>query len=200
MGGMKIRVLKIGVLCATVAVAFLVYRYGPRKDEAKPVSRPAPPASTSTVEKMLADGPGKEAHEAKVLEMALTKKPGHTPVLMKLAKLEEDKGKLDDATRHLQEIVKNEPGNTEARLELGRVFFERGNIQGALEETQAILKVQPDNPDALYNLGAIYGNLGNATLARQYWGQLIAKSPQSESGKRAQQMIALLPPHSQQVP
>ena len=190
---MKVRAMKIGVLCATVVVALLVYRFGPKRETAKPTAKPVASSAPSPAEVMMSEGPGKEAHEAKVLEMALSKKPGHTPVLMKLAKLEEDKGNLDEATRHLLEIVKNEPGNMEARLELGRLYFQRGNIQGALDQTQAILKVQPDNPDALYNLGAIYGNLGNAALAREYWGRLIAKSPQSDSGKRAQQMIAMLP-------
>jgi Flp pilus assembly protein TadD len=193
---MKIRLMKFGVLFGMVLAAILIYRFGPKRENEKGAARSAAPAASTRGGAMSADDPGKDAHEAKVLEMALTKKPGHTPVLMKLAKLEEDKGNLDEATRHLQQIVKSEPGNYEARLELGRVYFQRGNIQGALDETQAILKAQPQNADALYNLGAIYGNLGNAGLAREYWGRLISFAPDSESGKRARQMMAQLPPVS----
>jgi tetratricopeptide (TPR) repeat protein len=136
--------------------------------------------------------PGTSGHDLKVLERALIKKPGHTPVLMNLAKLEEQEGQLEDAARHLKEIVGRESGNLEARLELGKVLFQRGDVQGALEQTQAILKVQPGHPDALYNMGAVYGNLGNARLAREYWTRLIALAPQSESGKRAQRMLPQL--------
>ncbi len=190
---MRVRILKIGVLCCALAVLVLIFRFAPKRETTRPVPKPASnQAASAPVAKPL-DMAGKSEHDVKVLEAALAKKPGHGPVLMKLAKLEEDKGQLDKAADYLQQIVKQEPGNLEARLELGRVFYQKGNIQGALDQTQAILKAQPNNADALYNLGAIYGNLGNAQLARQYWGRLIAADPKSESGKRAQEMMARLP-------
>ena len=189
---MRVRILKAGVLCAALAALFLIFRFAPKPQTNRLPAKPAEARADALSAAKPAEMPGKDQHDLKVLEMALTKKPGHTPVLMQLAKLEEEKGNLDKAAEHLQEIVRQEPGNLEARLELGRVSYQRGNIQGALDQTQAILKVQPNNADALYNLGAIYGNLGNAKLAREYWRRLIALDPQSESGKRAQQMMAQL--------
>ncbi len=193
---MKARILKIGVLCLALGTLLLIFRFAPKRGTGS-ANRPAPTAATQRTTTSVVAKPdvsaGKSEHDVKVLEAALSKKPGHTPVLMKLAKLEEDKGQLDKAAEYLQDIVKQEPGNLEAKLELGRVFYQKGNIQGALDQTQAIIKAQPNNADALYNLGAIYGNLGNARLAREYWGRLIAADPKSESGKRAQEMMARLP-------
>jgi len=193
MNQMRARILKIGVLCFALATLLLIFRFAPKRETSRPATTPSStPAAAITASKP-SETPGKSEHDMKVLEAALAKKPGHAPVLMNLAKMEEDKGQLDKAADYLQQIVKQEPGNVEARLELGRVLYQKGNIQGALDQTQAILKAHPDNADALYNLGAIYGNLGNTRLAREYWGRLIATDPKSESGKRAQEMMARLP-------
>ncbi len=174
---------------AAVTVAVAVYRGMPdrRKTAAfvpKPMQRePDRSARPPAVN---------EAHEAKVLAMALEKKPGHTPVLFKLATIEVEQGHYQDAERHLSEIVRKEPGNPEARLELGKVLFQLGDIQGAIEQTEAILKTRPSYADALYNLGAIYGNLGNRERAEHYWNTLIALDPGSENGRKAQQMLTRL--------
>jgi Flp pilus assembly protein TadD len=189
---MQVRILKVGVLCLVATAILLLVGFAPKRHADQPANKTveAHRALTATAHSQAI--PGTSGHDLKVLEGALIKKPGHTPVLMNLAKLEEEKGRFDDAAKHLKEIVDQESGNLEAKLELGRVLFQRGDVQGALDQTQAILKVQPGNPDALYNMGAIYGNLGNATLAREYWGRLIALAPQSESGKRAQRMLPQL--------
>lgn len=133
-----------------------------------------------------------DEHEAKVLGEALKKRPDHVPVLLRLASLSLEAGKSDEAAKYLTQVLKQEPGNVPARVDLGKILFETGKIPEAIQTTEEILKVQPDNPDALYNLGAIYGNLGQKERALKFWNRLLAVSPQSESGKRAQQMMAEL--------
>ncbi len=135
---------------------------------------------------------GTDQHEVKMLAEALKKRPDHIPILLRLASLALESGRLDEAERHLNEALKLEPGNVPARLDLGRVQFETGRVPEAIQTTATILKVQPDNPDALYNLGAIYGNLGQRERAIEYWNRLLSSSPQSESGRRARQMMSEL--------
>jgi tetratricopeptide (TPR) repeat protein len=137
-----------------------------------------------------------EKHEAVILAEALKKKPDHTPVLFRLAQISQESGNYPEAARHLKEILRHEPDNTDALLELGKVLFELGDVPGAIEQTQKILERRPSHADALYNLGAIYANLGNSKSARDYWGRLIASSPQSESAGRARTMLGKLPPKS----
>lgn len=131
-------------------------------------------------------------HEAKMLAEELKRKPGHVPVLFRLAQLSEESGHPRDAARYLREAVKQEPDNADARLELGKVLFETGDVAGAVDENKKILDKQPDQADALYNLGAVYANVGNADLARQYWSRLVQASPESESGKRARDSLGKL--------
>jgi tetratricopeptide (TPR) repeat protein len=187
----KVRLFKICLIMLGAAAAVILYRGLPSR------VRPSPPAARAPREVEVpqtpkAAGISSEEHEAKVLAMALQKNPGHTPVLFKLAKIESDEGRYQDASRHLREIVGKEPGNAEARLELGKVLFQVGDVQGAIEQNEAILKGHPDYADALYNLGAIYGNIGNRERATEYWKRLVALDPHSDSGRKAEQMLGRL--------
>lgn len=189
---MLVRIMKAGVLCIVAASILLLIGFHPNRSNNQQAIVNVLAHSAPAAAAVSGEAPGTGVHDLKILEKALVKKPGHTPVLMNLARLEEEKGQFDEAAKHLTEIVDQDSGNLEARLELGKVLFQRGDVQGALKQTRAILEVQPRNPDALYNLGAIYGNLGNAAMAREYWGRLIALDPKSESGQRAQRMMPQL--------
>ena len=132
------------------------------------------------------------AHELKELAVQLQKKPGHLPVLMRMAQIEHDQGKLSDAVTHLREALASEPGNADVHMELGRTLYESGDRDGALKETEQAIAINPKHVDALYNLGAIYANLGDTQRARSYWEKAIASDPESESGKKARDGLARL--------
>lgn len=148
----------------------------------KVASRTEAPAASKAAPVAAADNP---EHELKELEVQLQKKPGHLPVLLRMAQLERDKGELDDAAGHLREAVRSEPSNPDAHLELGRLLYERNDVGGAIAETEKVLALNPKQVDALYNLGAIYANLGNVGRARSYWSQAVAADPAADSGRKA---------------
>ena len=174
--------LLLGALIAVIGVfTFLLMRVTPGS---------APPAAA----RQEPPRPGVETpeHEWKELSVQLEKKPGHVPVLMRMAQLERDKGKLDDAVSHLRDAVTSEPGNVDARLELGRALYDKGDVGGAIAETEKILSADPKQVDALYNLGAIYANLGNAERARSYWKKAVEAGANADSGRKAQQGLSKL--------
>jgi tetratricopeptide (TPR) repeat protein len=193
---MKIQILKIPVICLTLGLAilacFILLRLHHEGNHPAAQSIPALRPSHSGTPPQDPSKAQNPMHEAKVLTMALQKKPGHVPVLLQLAQLESTKGQFKEAEGHLQQIVNAEPENIDARLELGKTKFQLGDVAGALENTLAILKLNPTQPDALYNLGAIYGNLGDKKRALEYWNRLLSTAPNSESGKQAQQLIGQL--------
>jgi tetratricopeptide (TPR) repeat protein len=133
--------------------------------------------------------PPKREEELKSLEGSLKQNPDHAPILLRMAQLKRDMGKLPEAVEHLREAVKADPKNRDARLELGRLLFDTGDVQGAIRETEQLLELDPANVDGLYNLGAIYGNLGQDDRARQYWRKAAATAPDSESGRRAREAL-----------
>ena len=63
------------------------------------------------------------AHELKELAVQLQKKPGHLPVLMRMAQIEHDQGKLAEAVTHLREALASEPGNADVHMELSLIHI-----------------------------------------------------------------------------
>ncbi len=131
-------------------------------------------------------------HEVKALLGELEKNPDHVPILMRLAQVSRNAGKLNDSIRYLKEAVAQDSKNTDASLELGRVLFETGDVSGAIRATEHALEINPLNVDAIYNLGAIYGNLSQDQRAREYWQKAVALAPDSDSGRRAEQNLQKL--------
>ncbi len=148
-------------------------------------SETAPTAKSSAV-------PDNPDHELKELGVQLEKKPGHFPVLMRMAQIERDQGKLADAEAHLREAATSEPARADVHLELGRLLYEKGDKDEALKQTQQALTIDPKYVDALYNLGAIYANAGNLERARSSWESALALEPDSDSGKKARDGLAKL--------
>src|SRR5579871_5253029 len=143
-------------------------------------------SGTATAPKAAAVVSDNPEHELKELAVQLQKKPGHTPVLLRMAQLERDKGALDDAAGHLREAIQGEPSSQDAHLELGRLLYERRDVNGAIAETEKVLSLNPKQVDALYNLGAIYANLGDAERARSYWSRAVVADPAADSSRKAQ--------------
>ncbi len=135
--------------------------------------------------------PQNPAHE-RALEEELKKKPGHPPILLRLAELERDAGRPAGAVPYLRQILEQDPKNEDARLELGRMLYDAGDVEGALKETQQLLADHPNQVDGLYNLGAIYANQNRLDLAREYWSKAVVTAPLSDSGRRAKDSLAKL--------
>jgi tetratricopeptide (TPR) repeat protein len=148
-------------------------------------SSPATAATQSAV-------PENPAHERAALEEELQKKPGHPPILLRLAELEREAGRPSGAVPYLRQILEQDSKNEDARLELGRMLYDTGDVEGALKETKQLLVDHPDQVDGLYNLGAIYANQNRLDLAREYWSKAIATAPTSDSGARARDSLAKL--------
>jgi Flp pilus assembly protein TadD len=123
--------------------------------------------------------------ELQSLQHDLAQNPAHVPILLRLAQLSREGGKLDKSVEYLRQAVSEDPKNHDALLELGRALFETGDVEGGIRETRRLLELDDSNVDALYNLGAIYGNLGQDDQARQYWKKAVELAPSSESGRRA---------------
>ncbi len=185
----KSRKVLLGVVLA-VATGVVVYVAG----SGLTATRPAATAARGNASRS-APSTGQfdtQAHERKMLEAALKKKPDHKPLLFRLAQLAEQDGKNDVAEQHLRQILKVDPNDADAQIELSKLLFNRGDISGALATTQHLLAHQPDQPDALYNLGAVYANLGNSGKAKETWARLIATHPESESAAKARQYLPRL--------
>jgi tetratricopeptide (TPR) repeat protein len=168
-----------GLMVMIAACALFLFRV---------VSRSEAPAAASQG-KASAESPD---HELKMLAVELRKKPGHIPVLLRMAQLERERGGVDQAAQHLREALANEPSNLDAHLELGRILYEKGDVGSAIAETEKVLETNPKQVDALYNLGAIYANTGNPARARSYWTRAVQADPAADSSRKAREALTRL--------
>ena len=180
--------MKRKVIIAVVPIAIGVGTLFVLNKMMSPSGSKSSPASTQTQSAV----PENPAHERAALEEELRKKPGHPPILLRLAELERDAGRPSGAVPYLRQILDQDPKNEDARLELGRALYDAGDVEGALKETKQLLVDHPDQVDGLYNLGAIYANQNRLDLAREYWSKAVATAPTSDSGGRARESLAKL--------
>jgi tetratricopeptide (TPR) repeat protein len=146
---------------------------------------PSPMLKPLTKEMSQKQAPATPAHEKAFLEEQLKTKPGHPPILLRLAELEKNEGKLADAKKHLEEAIKSDPSLIDARLELSLVSYQLGDADEAEKQNLAVLKLDARQPDALYNMGAICANKNRLVEARQYWTDAVKYGADTESGKNA---------------
>ena len=166
-------------VCLLAAGAGTAYRLSHRTGRAALQATPAldPVAShAATADK---------EHEIATLKENLKQNPKHVPVLLRLAQMSREVGRLNESANYLKDAVAQEPSNRDARLEFGRILFDTGDVAGATREMEALLKSDPADVDALYNLGAIYGNLSQDDRARGYFEKAVATAPESPSAKLA---------------
>lgn len=180
--------MKRKVIIATVSLAIGIGTFMMLNKMMSPAGSKPSPAKSETQSAV----PQNPAHERAALEEELKKKPGHPPILLRLAELERDAGRPAGAVPYLRQILDQDSKNEDARLELGRMLYDAGDVEGALKETKQLLADHPGQVDGLYNLGAIYANQNRPDLARKYWSEAVAAAPASDSGARSRDSLAKL--------
>ncbi len=180
--------MKRKVIIAVVPLAIGIATLFVLNKMMSPSGSKSSPVSTQT-QSAVPDNP---AHERAALEEELKKKPGHPPILLRLAEMERDAGRPANAVPYLRQILDQDSKNEDARLELGRMLYDAGDVEGALKETQQLLADHPNQVDGLYNLGAIYANQNRLDKAREYWAKAVAAAPTSDSGARARESLEKL--------
>jgi Flp pilus assembly protein TadD len=175
-------------VCLLAAASGAAYRWSHRTGRAALQVTPA--LDPVAVHATTAD----KEHEIATLRENLKQNPKHVPVLLRLAQMSREVGRLNESANYLKDAVAQDPSNRDVRLEFGRILFDTGDVAGATREMEALLKSNPADVDALYNLGAIYGNLDQDDRARGYFEKAVATAPESPSGKLARDALTKLLP------
>ncbi len=115
---------------------------------------------------------------ADAFEQAHKVRPDDPLTHLRLAQVQVELGRLDEAAEHL-EIAANTPALAAAvALSLGEIAAARGNDTGAVEHFQAVLAAQPDAADARYALAQALRRLDRRGEAEA----LLAAAPVPASG------------------
>jgi len=106
-----------------------------------------------------------------------------------LAHLLQDSKLFEKAITNYKKYLENSPEDTDARVDMGICFYNLGDYTTAINEMESALKYQPKHQIAHLNLGIVNLTAGNVDVSKEWFKKTVELNPNSESGKRAQELL-----------
>lgn len=135
------------------------------------------PAEVVRAGSLFSDGDVSAAEN--ILRAYLLKAGEHAEALRLLARIQHQRGVLDEAERLLDAGLKLAPDYRAARVDYTRVLIDRQKYPQAHDLVQSLLELEPSNGNYLSLYAAACVGLGRHEQAIGLYGQLLAGSPDS---------------------
>lgn len=103
--------------------------------------------------------------------------PASLDARVRLAAMDWEEGRQEEAERGLQEVLKENPRAADALLLQGKIALRRGDGKGATQAFRTVLNDQPDHAEAYTLLGRAHLALGEIDLARENLQKAVALNP-----------------------
>jgi tetratricopeptide (TPR) repeat protein len=86
--------------------------------------------------------------------------PRHVESILKLAEIELDRSKLDEAKALVARALTIRPESAEAHAALGKILEQRGDVKGATGELETAERLAPETRTTRYQLAQLYRKQG----------------------------------------
>jgi tetratricopeptide (TPR) repeat protein len=166
---------------AVVALVLLAYVI---LDEKRPAALPVQPPSGQTANAAMPLPP-----EIQELENNVEANPDDMNLTLQLANALHDALQYEKAVSYYKVYLKMNPKNADARVDLGICYKEMSKFTEAENEMKTALHYVPNHVYAHFNLGIVYLSEGNLVESNTWLKRTVALDPNSEVGKRAQQLL-----------
>jgi len=123
------------------------------------------------------------------LEKQLQADPKNSAVELELANLFHDNMMWDKAIAHYKSYLSMNSTDANARVDLGICYKESNRLPEAKQQMQEALKYEPKHVLAHFNLGIVALSEGKFEEANAWFKKTIELAPNSDVGKRAQQLL-----------
>ena len=123
------------------------------------------------------------------LEETLKANPNNNEALLELAHLRNDSQMFDKAIENYQEYLKRVPKDAEARIDMGVCYYNLGKYSEAITAMTEALKYSPNHQIGHLDLGIVNLAAGNMEKAREWLQKTVDLGPETEVGKRAQELL-----------
>jgi tetratricopeptide (TPR) repeat protein len=127
--------------------------------------------------------------EIQELENSVAANPDNMGLTLQLANALHDGLLYERAVPYYQSYLKSNPKDADARVDLGICYKELGKYTDAENEMKTALHYVPNHLHAHFNLGIVYLSEGNIEESNKWFKRTVALDPNSEVGKRAQQLL-----------
>jgi Tfp pilus assembly protein PilF len=128
--------------------------------------------------------------EIENIEARVKADPSDLGALLSLANVLHDGRFFERAIATYQTYLKQRPNDVNARVDMGICMHEMGNSKDAVKEMKRALKDNPRHLQAHFNLGIITLSMGDVNESNLWFKKTVELDPQSEIGKRAQQLLS----------
>ena len=123
------------------------------------------------------------------LENSVAANPDDMSLMLQLANSLHDRLFYEKAIPYYKAYLVMNPKDANARVDLGICYKELGNFTAAENEMKTALHYVPNHLNAHFNLGIVYLSEGNIQESNIWFKRTVALDPNSEVGKRAQQLL-----------
>jgi tetratricopeptide (TPR) repeat protein len=176
-----VRALTIFGAIALIALAIIVYAVLIEKRPVVDVAQQQASQPVNTQMQLPSD--------IQELENSVAANPDDMSLTLQLANSLHDRLFYDKAIPYYKAYLMMNPKDANARVDMGICYKEIGNFTEAESEMKMALHYVPNHLFAHFNLGIVYLNEGNLEESNKWFKRTVALDPNSEVGKRAQQLL-----------
>lgn len=127
--------------------------------------------------------------EINKLEAAVTANPDDLESTLHLAHLQQDAGLFEKAIINYKKYLAKNPESADNRVDMGICYYNLGDNATAIMEMETALKYQPKHQIAHLNLGIVNLAARNIEASKEWLRKAAELDPNSEAGKRAQELL-----------
>jgi tetratricopeptide (TPR) repeat protein len=128
-------------------------------------------------------------NEMTELENKIKSNPADMESTLHLAHLQQDAKFYEKAIENYKMYLEKNPKDADARVDMGICFYDLGDYTSAINEMETALKYQPNHQIACLNLGIVNLTAQNIEASKEWFKKAVAIDPNSEAGKRAQELL-----------
>lgn len=139
-----------------------------------------------------------ELKEIESLEKIVKDNPQDYESILKLAHLYQDTGQLEKSIENYRLYLQKFPENADARIDLGVSYYQMAfkdqsqrekYFSDAISEMEQALKYDPKHQLGHFNLGIVNLQSGKIDIARKWFKECIAISPNTPVAQRAMEIL-----------
>ncbi len=114
----------------------------------------------------------------------LAKAPTNRRALLTLALTHMERGELDQAGVHLQNVIRANPAYGAAYIALAYLHLARNDRVAAIDNFQAALRIAPDDPDGHYRVARLLDDAGRLSEAEVHYRKFLEQAPPTQETLR----------------
>lgn len=127
--------------------------------------------------------------EINKLESKVKENPDDLESALHLAHMQQDAGIYEKAIENYKKYLSKFPEDADARVDMAICYYNLNDYNTAIKEMETAIKYQPKHQIAYLNLGIVNLTAKNLEASREWFQKTVELDPNSEAGKRAQELL-----------